>query len=138
MRRALGIGALLLALVGCSSLEGVTEDIKARVGEIDLQETLSGLTDCERLADAFLEVVENTVAVVDETGGEAGSIPAGDLADIVDEVSVSQYYDLAERIGCARVQAQLDLMDRLVELNAKTGAGESVLDEVIDSARSAG
>ncbi len=133
--RRIGALVLSLGLVGCSGLEGVTGDIKAKLGEIDLEQALSGLTDCERLADTYVGVIKEMVATVDETGGEAAAIPAGDLADIVDEVSVSEYYDLAERVGCARVQAQLDLVDRLVEIKANTAAGESVLGEMIDSAR---
>lgn len=129
---------LALLLVGCSGLEGGIEDLKTRIGEIDLQETMSGLTDCDRLADTFVGIVKDTVATVDETGGNAASIPAGDLADIVDEVSVSQYYDLVERVGCARIQAQLDLVDRLAKIDANTSAGESVLDQVITNAQFGG
>lgn len=129
---------MAMTLAGCSGLEGVTDDLRTRIGEIDLQETLSGLTDCDRLADRFVGIVKDTVATVDETGGDAASIPAGDLTDIVEEVSVSQYFDLAERVGCARVQAQLDLVDRLRDVEASTPSGESVLDQMIDTARSGG
>lgn len=129
---------LALAVPACSGLQGATEDLKARIGQIDLQETLSGLTDCDRLADTFVGLVKDTVGKVDETGGNAASIPAGDLADIVEEVSVSQYFDLAERVGCARIQAQLDLVDRLSDVEAETPAGESVIDQIIDTARTAG
>jgi hypothetical protein len=137
--RALGVTLLLLTtLFGCSGLEGATADLKARLQNLDLEEALGDLTDCGQLADRFVSVVKDAVGRVDEFGGSAAEIPAGDMADIVEEVSVSKYYDFAERLGCARVQAQLDLVDRLVDLDAETPAGAGFLDEVIDNARSAG
>jgi hypothetical protein len=136
--RRLGASLLLVALVGCSGLEGATADLKARLENIDLEQTLSGLTDCDQMADRFVSVVKDAVGRVDEFGGSAAEIPAGDMADIVEEVSVSQYYDLAERLGCARVQAQLDLVARLSTLDAETAAGDGFLDELIDNARATG
>ena len=138
MRRGL-VGGLvfLVALVGCAGLDNATETLKQSIQGIDLDAALDDLRDCEALADTFIGVVRQAVQRVDDFEG-AGNIAAGDMADIVDEVSVSKYYDLAENLGCARVEAQVDLIDRLRALDGDTGAGDAFIDEMIDQAQLGG
>lgn len=126
-----------LSLTGCAGLEDATATLKESIQGLDLDAALDDLRDCEALADGFVAVVREAVARVDEVGG-AGSVATSDMSDIVDEVSVSKYYDLAEQLGCARLEAQVDLIDRLRTLDGDTGAGDAFLDEMIDQAQLGG
>lgn len=138
MKQGMVRGLLLcLALVGCAGLENATATLKESIQGIDLDAALDDLRDCAALADGFVGVVQEVVARVDEVGG-AGSVATSDLSDIVDEVSVSKYYQLAEQLGCARLEAQVDLVDRLRQLDGDTGAGDAFLDEMLSQAQLGG
>ena len=95
------------------------------------------MTDCDRLSDVFVRVVREAAGQVDELAERSGvDATSSEFQAIVDEVSVSNYYEWAEQLGCARIQAQLDLVDKLADLQADTPAGESFIDGVLDNAQS--
>jgi len=125
-----------ITLVGCSGLQGATDQLLERVQDIDLDATLEDMTNCENLADAFVDLVKDTVDGIDAVATERGvDPPISDLREMVDELSVSRYYDIAERLGCSRLQAQLDLIDKLRSLEAGTSSGGDFLDEMVDAAK---
>ena len=135
MRRGLISACVaVLMLVGCSGLEGAAADLQARLEGLDLETALEDLRDCDALSQAFLTVVREAVGRVDDFDG-SGEVGTSEMADIVDEVSVSRYYELAEGIGCARLQAQLDLVDQLRGIDADTPAGDLFLDEMLEQAQ---
>jgi hypothetical protein len=125
-----------VAVVGCAGLRGATDQLMDRIQDIDLDATLEDMTDCENLADTFVGLVEDTVDGIDAVTAEQGvDPPIADLREIVDELSVSRYYDIAERLGCSRLQAQLGLIDKLRDLEAGTSGGDDFLEEMVDAAR---
>lgn len=129
--------ALAIALVACSGLEERMADLRERVENLDLNQALSTVTDCDRLSDVFVGVVREAAGQVDRLAERSGvDATSSEFQAIVDEISVSNYYEWAEQLGCARIQAQLDLVDKLADLQTDTPAGESFVDGVIDNARS--
>lgn len=131
-----GVLVVSVFAAGCAGLEGATERLKEQVQRIDLGESLDGLTDCGALADTFVGLVKDTVDSVDEIAASEGvAPPISDLREMVDELSVSRYYDIVERLGCARIQAQLDLIDKLREIDATTASGDDLLEEMVDAAQ---
>lgn len=131
------VGVVLVVLVvGCAGLQGATDQLMDRIQDIDLEATLEDMTDCENLADTFVGVVKDTVDDIDAVAAEQGvDPPISDLREMVDELSVSRYYDIAERLGCSRLQAQLDLIDKLRGLEAGTSSGDDFLEEMVDAAK---
>lgn len=138
MRRGLGVAlVLLLTVVGCSGLEGAAADLQARIEGLDLEAALEDLRDCDAVSEGFLVLVREAVRRVDGFSG-SGEVGTSDMAAIVDEVSVSQYYEIAESIGCAKLQAQVDLVDQLRGLDADTPAGDLFIDEMLEQAQAGG
>ena len=61
-----------------------------------------------------------------------GRVPVTDIRTAVDAIAVSQYFDIAERLGCAQVQQRLETIDQLRGLVPETPAGRDFIDEVLN------
>ncbi len=126
------VALLILVLPACAGLEESAADIRARIDAIDVRETLSGLTSCDALSDAFVGLVKRAATGIDDLNEVSGGrVPISDVREAVDELSVSQYFELAEKLGCARIQMQLQLADRILQIDTETLDGELLLEEVV-------
>lgn len=124
-------------MTACAGIETAVFDLQATVDEIDLEGAVGSLTDCDELSDAFVNLVGATADRVDDLAESTGTqIPIGDLREIVDELAVSRYYDIAEQLGCAKLQMELSLVEKLIDLQADTNSGENFLDEVLEEVQS--
>jgi len=134
MRRGLLMISLsALCLVGCSDLEQSTADIRARIDGIDVRESLKDLASCDALSDTFVGLVKSAASSIDDLSQISdGRVPAADLRATVDELSVSQYFELAEKLGCSRIQMQLALANRILDIDTETLDGEILLEQVVE------
>ena len=131
--RALLFVIVVATLAGCSGLEGATSDLRGRLEGIDIEETISELTDCDAISEAFIAAVRESADSVDEFAESTEtSLPVSDIRGIVDDLAVSRFYEIAEQLGCARLQMELQLVDRLLEIDADTASGDAFLDEVLE------
>lgn len=132
MKRAVIALALCLALVGCDAVAESAQSLRDRLADIDLAQSLEGLRDCDRLSDTFVSVVGSAADALDSLSERTGGrVPETDVRNAVDTIAVSQYYDIAERIGCARLQQRLALLDQLQGLDTQSPAGEDFVEEIL-------
>lgn len=132
--RRLSVAALglALALAACGSVQESAQGLRDRIADIDVNEALDGLRDCDRLSDTFVDVVAKAADTVDSLSERSGGrVPATDVREAVDNIAVSGYFDIAERIGCARLQQRLDTLDRLRDIDPESPAGTEFLDEIL-------
>lgn len=121
------ISTLLLAACG-----GVAIDLPAEITEFDFDQVMDELRDCDTLSDTFVAVVRQMATDLDEISEVSGGrIPAGELAERVDGVVESGYFEVAERLGCNAVTQRIQLVERLRDVDPDSPAGEDFLDEVI-------
>lgn len=132
------IAAALAATVaaGCGSVQEKAIAVRDRVSDIefDLDATLDQVRDCDRLSELFVSAVRTAAVSVDGLAERtSGRVPETDIEDLVDKVSVSDYYDLGAKLGCARAQMQLNTIDRLRSLQdqTQTPAGDDFLEELM-------
>lgn len=120
----------LVVLAGCGS---VSVTLPEEIGsDFDLEATLDDLRDCEALGDTFVAVVREAAGDLDSLAEESsGSVPEARLAEKVDAVTATAYYELAERLGCDAVQQRLDTVDRLRDIDPSSAAGEELVTQVI-------
>lgn len=139
-RRAVGVALLviLVALPGCAQLGETAADLRGKLDNIDLRETIGNLTDCDNLSDAFVGLVgvaaDNIDGLAEVTDGR---VPATDIRKVVDDVSVSSYFEIAERLGCSRIQMQLDLVNQIIEIDTDTVDGDEFIDQIVDQVQQA-
>lgn len=134
VKRSLAIVAVVLAMsgAGCSSVAESAQGLRDRIQDIDINETLDGLRDCDRLSDTFVGVVRTAADTIDELAAKSdGRLPATEIRGYVDRIAVSQYFDIAEKIGCLQVQQRLDTIDRLRGVETDTPAGTDFLNEIL-------
>jgi len=102
--------------------------------EFDLDATLDQVRDCDRLSELFVSAVRTAAVSVDGLAALTdGRVPVTDIEDLVNKISVSGYYDLGSKLVCARVQMQLNTIDRLRSLQdqTETPAGDDFLEELM-------
>lgn len=124
--------ALLLAFV-LASCGSVSVNLPDEIGAgFDLEATLDDLRNCDTLSDTFVAVVreaaEDLDALAETTGGR---VPAAELAERVDVISSTTYWDVARRLGCNAVAQRVDTLDRLRDLSPDSAAGDDLVTEVI-------
>ena len=124
--------AAALALSGCASVSESAQSLRDRIESIDIDAALQGLRDCDRLSDAFVGLVKTAADTVDTLAEQSdGRLPAVEIRDFVDKIAVSQYFDVAEQIGCLQVQQKLDTLDQLRGVQTDTPAGSDFLNEIL-------
>jgi hypothetical protein len=128
--RRLTVTVLASVLAACGGVSvSLPEDIGAG---FDLEATLDDLRNCDALSDTFVAVVreaaEDLDALAESTGGR---VPAAELAERVDALSGTAYWEVARRMGCNAVAQRVDTLDRLRELSPDSEAGDDLVTEVI-------
>lgn len=132
VRRCLAIMALPLMIAGCAAAQETAQGWRDRIATIDIDAALEDLRDCDRLSQAFVEVVQTAAEAVDGLAERTeGRVPVTDIRTAVDNIAVSEYFEIAERIGCARLQQRLDTVDQLRDLTPDTPAGQDFLEEIL-------
>lgn len=123
------MGALLLS---CSGFEMTAAEIKSSLSDIDVRGTLSELTDCDTLSAAFVQLVQTAADNIDSLSEVTeGRVPESDIRAVVDELAVSQYYEIAEKLGCAKIQMELALVNRILEIDPDTVDGDLFIDQIL-------
>lgn len=122
--------ALLLTLGACG---GVSVNLPDEIGAgFDLEATLDDLRNCDTLSDTFVAVVreaaEDLDAMAEATGGR---VPAAELAERVDVISSTAYWEVARRLGCNAVAQRVDTLEQLRNLSPDSGSGQDLVTEVI-------
>jgi EAL domain-containing protein (putative c-di-GMP-specific phosphodiesterase class I) len=127
MRRAL-IAVLALSLAGCSS----GSDSEGGF-EFSLDETLSGLRNCDLLSETFVTVIKDATDQIDDLAASSnGRIPAAELSARVDELTGSGYFTVAERLGCDAVAQRVETIERLREIDPTSADGADLIGGVIE------
>ena len=67
-----------------------------------------------------------------------GRQAATEIWGYVDKIAVSQYFDIAEKLGCLQVQQRLDTIDRLRGVETDTPAGTDFLNEILRQVQAQG
>lgn len=122
--------SLSIAVAACG---GVSVSLPDEIGAgFDLEDTLDDLRNCDTLSDTFVAVVreaaEDLDAMAETTGGR---VPATELAERVDVISGTAYWEVARRLGCNAVAQRVDTLDRLRDLSPDSAAGDDLVTEVI-------
>lgn len=132
LRRCVAIIALATIATGCAAAQETAQGWRDRIATIDIDSALEDLRDCDRLSETFVGVVQTAADAVDGLAERTdGRVPVTDIRTAVDNIAVSQYFEIAERIGCARLQQRLDTVDQLRDLSPDTPAGRDFLEEVL-------
>ncbi len=130
--------AALCFLPACATASDTVAGLRDRIGDIDIDATLEGLRDCDKLSDTFVGLVQTAADALDGLSERTeGRVPETDIRDAVDGIAVSRYFDIAERIGCAELHQRLNTIDQLRQLNPDTPAGEEFLEEILREVQSA-
>lgn len=140
LRRVVAAGFLVAVVLaaGCASVAEGAQGLRDRIQDIDINETLDGLRDCDRLSDTFVGVVRTAADTIDELAAQSdGRLPATEIRGYVDKIAVNQYFDIAERIGCLQVQQRLDTIDRLRGVETETPASTDFLNEILRQVQAA-
>ncbi len=141
VRRSLALVGVLFALLGagCATVAEGAQGLRDKIESIDINETLDGLRDCDRLSDTFVGVVGTAANTIDELAAKSdGRLPATEIRGYVDKIAVSQYFDIAEKLGCLQVQQRLDTIDRLRGVETDTPAGTDFLNEILRQVQAQG
>ena len=141
VRRRLALVVVFLAVVGagCATVAEGAQGLRDRIQNIDINETLEGLRDCDRLSDTFVGVVRTAADTIDELAANSdGRLPATEIRGYVDKIAVTQYFDIAERIGCLQVQQRLNTIDRLRGVETDTPAGTDFINEILRQVQASG
>jgi hypothetical protein len=125
-----------LATAGCSSVSEKATELRERVSDIefDLDATLDQVRDCDRMSELFVSAVRTAAVSVDGLAERTdGRVPATEIEELVEKVSVGNYYDLGAKLGCARAQMQLNTIEQLRSLQdqTQTPAGDDFLEELM-------
>src|SRR5690606_41624250 len=102
------------------------------VAGVALEAALDELTHRWTARGTFVAVwrkaVKDLAALAESTGGR---VPAAELADRVDVISSTTYWDVALRLGCNADAQRVDTLDRLRDLSPDSAAGDDLVTEVI-------
>jgi hypothetical protein len=134
MHRSLArLAKLVLLAVLLTACGGVSVNLPDEIGAgFDLESTLDDLRNCDTLSETFVAVVreaaEDLDGMAESTGGR---VPAAELAERVDALSGTAYWEVARRLGCNAVAQRVDTLDRLRDLSPDSEAGDDLVTEVI-------
>lgn len=64
-----------------------------------------------------------------------GEVPESEIRDVVDNLVVSQCYEVAEELGCAKIQIELVLVNRILEIDTETADGDLFIDRILEEAQ---
>jgi hypothetical protein len=129
MRQSLLVLAVLLSACGSVSIE-IPSDIGA---DFDIDQVLDEVRDCDAMSATFLEVVSAAADQVDRLAEAAnGRVEPMELREKVEAISVSEYFALAERIGCQRLELQVQTIDQLRKLDPEGAAGQELIDVILE------
>ncbi len=132
LRRCAAILGLAVIIAGCAAAQETAQGWRDRIATIDIDAALEDLRDCDRLSEAFVGVVQTAAEAVDGLAERTdGRVPATDIRTAIDNIAVSEYFEVAERIGCARLQQRLDTVDQLRDLTPDTPAGQDFVEEIL-------
>ncbi len=133
MRGRLAIAVVTLLTIGaCSSVQESAQGLRDRLSDLSVDSALEGLRDCDRLSSAFVGVVESAADTIDSLAERTdGRVPETQIRETVDNIAVSRYFDIAERIGCAQLQQRVDTLEQLRDIAPGTPAGADLLDEIV-------
>lgn len=67
-----------------------------------------------------------------------GRVPESDIRQVVDDLAVSQYYELAEKLGYAKIQMELALVNRLLEIDTENADGDLFIDQILQEVQAPG
>ena len=125
---------LIIAVVTLASCGQVTVDLPGDIGEgFDLDTVLEEVRDCDRMSQTFVAVVSEAADQIDALAARSGGrVNPPELRKKIDAVSVTEYFRLAERIGCERLQMQTRTLDQLRELDPNGSNGQDLIDAVLD------
>jgi hypothetical protein len=122
--------ALSALLSGCTAIESRIDGFEL---DVDVDQILDEVRDCERLAARFTGVIRTAAEALDEySAANEGRVPATDITTAVDRIAASKFTDIAEQLGCARLQFQLDMIDRLQQLDPESDAGAELIKQIED------
>jgi hypothetical protein len=132
MRRQLSIW--IIALTTLSSCGQVTVDLPDDIGSgFDLDSVLDEVRDCDKMSETFVAVVSRAADQIDDLAERSGGrVDPPELREKIEAISVTEYFRLAERIGCERLQLQAQTIDQLRDLDPTGSAGEDLIDAVLD------
>lgn len=120
--------ASIILLPACSTIESRIDGLDL---DIDVDQVLDEVRDCERLAARFIGVIRTAAEALDEySAANEGQVPATDISSTVERVAASRFTDIAEQIGCARLQFQLDMIERLEQLDPDSEAGAELIRQI--------
>lgn len=129
MTRVLAVATICLLLASCG---GAVEVPRSEDGRFDFDAMLEELRDCDALSATFVSVVREAAEEIDRMAEAAnGRLPAAELADRVDAIVDTAYFEVAERLGCGAVSHRLDTIERLRRLSPDSESGDELVDEVI-------
>lgn len=98
----------------------------------DLEATLDDLRNCDTLSDTFVAVVRQAAEDLDAMAAATGGrVPAAELAERVDVISSTAYWDVVRRLGCNAVAQRIDTLEQLRSLSPDSGSGQDLVTEVI-------
>lgn len=126
MRRTLA-AILVVALAACSS--GL--DTEGGI-EFSLDETLSGLRNCDLLSETFVTVIKDATDQIDDLAASSnGRIPTAELSAKVDDLTQTGYFAVAERLGCNAVAQRVETIERLREIDPTSADGKDLIGGII-------
>lgn len=120
--------ALAIAVVttSCAAVQERAGDF-----DIDLDSMLDEVRDCDRLVDRMVDAISAAAAAADElAAANDGIVPATRIGEIVERVAVSRWFDLAETLGCLRLEMQLQVLDELRDVAPESPAGRDLLERI--------
>lgn len=122
--------SLTIAVAACG---GVSVSLPDEIGAgFDLEATLEGLRNCDTLSETFVAVVREAAEDLDALAESSGGrVPAAELAERVDTLSGTAYWEMARRLGCNAVAQRVETLDRLRELSPDSEAGDDLVTEIM-------
>jgi hypothetical protein len=125
---------LIIALTMLTSCGQVTVDLPGDIGEgFDLDTVLDEVRDCDKMSQTFVAVVSEAADQIDALAARSGGrVDPPELRKKIEAVSVTEYFRLAERIGCEQLQLQTETIDRLEDLDPTGSNGQDLIDAVLD------
>ncbi len=135
------VGATVAGLLGaaCGGVGESVQGFRDQVATISLDDAMAGLRDCDALSERFVDLVGTAADAVDGLAESTdGRLPATEIREVVDKVAVARYFQIAEQLGCARLQMELDTIDLLRGVQPETPAGDDFLTEVLRELEQAG
>lgn len=123
--------ALLLAACETSAAEAGAR-IKERVDTISVEDVMADLRDCDKLSETFVGLVQTGADAIDELAETTeGRVPETEVRNVVDKIATNEFFEIAERIGCDRLQSKIAIVDQLRGVDAESPEGTDFLNEIL-------